>query len=177
MGFLDKLKGIKEPESGTNAVPADELRQKLLALNTDQVPFTVEAGKGGKEGDLVAEWKIVDAQWLEIFAKAGLEKSHKIYLGLNDKENEVRVLEESWDVEWRAGVPQMSVSAEAFRGRTMGSKSFGTGYAFKGVNPLDWGEVYNYKFDVSEMKDPIATVVTGSGWRFRPVTTKGKLAD
>ena len=175
MGLFDKLRGIKEPQEGIAPVPADALRRRLLALNNDRVPFSVVPGPGGKDGDLVAEWRIVDATWVEIFAKAGLEKTHKIYVTLLDKDSEVRVLEESWDLEWSAGVPRMSVSAEAFRGRTLGSKSFGTAYAFKGVNPLDYGQVYNYRFDVSEMKDPIADVVTGAGWTFRPVTTKGKL--
>ena len=177
MGLFSKLKGIKEPKEGVAPVPADELKQRLLALNNAQVPFTLTAGPGGKEGDVVAEWKIVDAQWYEVFAKASLEKTHRIYITLNQGSGEARVLEESWDLEWTAGVPQMKLSAEAFRGRTMGSKSFGTAYAWKGVNPLDYGQVYNYKFDVSEMKDPIAEVVTGAGWTFRPVVTKGKLDD
>ncbi|MDQ4144565.1 MAG: hypothetical protein M3198_12645 [Actinomycetota bacterium] len=177
MGFFDKLKGVKEPQPGTAPIPPAELHQRLLSLNSDQVPFTVNAGAGGEEGDVVAEWKIVDAKWLEIFAQAGLEKTHRIYLTLDPRENEARVLEESWDVSWRAGVPEIRLSAEAFRGRTMGSKSFGTAYAFKGVNPLDYGQVYNYRFDVSEMKDPLAEVVTRSGWTFRPVMSKNKLVD
>ena len=175
MGLFDALKGIKEPKEGVAPVPPEELRQRLLAINNDQVPFTVEPGSGGKEGDVVLEWKIVDAQWYEIFAKAGLEKVHKIYLTLLPGENEARALEESYDLEWRAGIPQMSVSAEAFRGRTMTSKSFGKAYAWKGANPLSYGEVYEYSFDVSEMKDPVIEIVTGSGWTFRPVTTKRKL--
>lgn len=177
MGLFDRLKGIKEPKQGVAPVPPDELQQRLLALNNDDVPFTLTPGPGGRDGDVVAEWKIVDAQWFEIFAKAALEKTHKIYLTLHQGDGEVRVLEEAWDVEWRAGVPEMSISAQAFRGRTMGSKSFGTAYAFKGVNPLDYGQVYSYRFDVSEMKDPIAETVTSAGWTYRPVLTKGKLAE
>ncbi len=100
-----------------------------------------------------------------------------IYVTLDEKDGAARVLEESWDVQWRGGVPETRVSAQASRGRTLGSKSFGTAYAFKGVNPLDYGQVYNFKFDVSEMKNPIAEVVTGAGWTFRPVLTKKKLAD
>ena len=175
MGLFSKLKGIKEPKEGVAPVAAADLKQKLLGLNNEQVPFAVTQGPGGKEGDVVAEWKIVDAQWLEIFAKASIEKAHRIYVTLDEKSNEARILEESWEVEWRAGVPQLSLSAEAFRGRTMGSKSFGTAYAWKGVNPLDYGQVYSYRFDASEMKDPIAEVVTGSGWTYKPVLTKGKL--
>jgi hypothetical protein len=177
VGLFDKLKGIKEPKEGVAPVPTEELKQKLLGLNDDQIPFRIDPSGGEDQGDLLAEWRIVDAQWYEIFAKAGLEKTHKIYLALNDKDKEVRVLEESWDLEWSAGVPKMTVSAEAFRGRTIGSKSFGTAYAWKGVNPLDYGQVYKYKFDVSEMKEPIAEIITGSGWSYRPVMTKGKLVD
>lgn len=176
MGWMGRLKGVREPKEGLAPVPAEELHRQLLALNNPEVPFTVAAGTGGKDGDVVAQWKIVDASWYEIFAKAGLEKAHRIYLTLDLGGGEVRVLEESWDVEWRVGVPVMSISAEAFRGRTISSKSFGTAYAFKGVNPLDYGEVYQYRFDVAEMKDPIAEVVTGAGWTYRPVMSKRKLA-
>lgn len=177
MGVFDKLRGVRKPKVGIAPVPADELRQKLLALNNDEVPFSLTAGPGGDEGDLVAQWKIVDAKWYEVFAKAGLKKTHKIYLALDEGDGEVRVLEESWEVDWRMGVPEMSLSAEWFRGRTIGTKEFGVAYAFTGVNPLDYGQVYKYKFDVSEMKDPIAEVVTGAGWTFRPVLTKRGLAD
>lgn len=175
MGVFDRLKGIKEPPEGVAPVPPAELQQQLLALNDEQVPFALTSGPGGKEGDVVAEWKIVDARWLEIFAKAGLTKTHKIYLTLDRAKAEARALEESWDLEWRMGVPHMQVSAQAFRGRTISSRSLGTAYAFKGVNPLDYGQVYDYTFDVSEMKDPIAQVVTRSGWTYRPVVTRSKL--
>jgi len=77
------------------------------------------------------------------------------------------------EVEWRAGVPSLSLSAEKFQGRTFGSKSFGTAYAFQGVNPLDFGEVYKYRFDVSEVKEPLTEIITGSGWSFVPVVSKG----
>jgi len=83
-------------------------------------------------------------------------------------------LEAEWrivDAEW------YEVLAESFQGKTFGSKSFGSGYAFTGVSPRDWGQVYNYRFDVSEMKDPIVEVVTGAGWSFVPVTTKSGLQD
>jgi hypothetical protein len=79
-------------------------------------------------------------------------------------------------VEWRAGIPSLSMSAEAFRGRTISSKRFGRVYAFKGVNPLDYGQVYDYRFDLAEMRDPVAEVITDGGWTFRPVTSKRKLA-
>ena len=168
MGLLDRLKGVRRPEEGTPTLGRDEVLQRLGAIAGDQVPFTVQPGE---DADLDVEWRIVDAQWYEIFAKAGLEKSHKILLVLDESEHEVRALEQAWEVSWRAGVPELQLSMEKFQGRTMGSKSFGTAYAFTGVDPLDWGQVYKYRFDVSEMKDPIISIANGAGWSYVPVTT------
>ncbi len=172
MGFLDKLKGTKHPVEGTPVMARADLLERLLALTHEKVPFAISVGT---EADLEAQWKIVDAAWYETFAKAGLEKAHKIHLRLDEAEHEVRALEETWEVSWRAGVPALQMSAEKFQGRTFGSKEFGRDYAFTGVDPLRFGEAYNYRFDVSEMKDPIIDVVTRSGWKFVPVITKGKL--
>lgn len=166
MGLLDTLRGIKRPEEGVAPVPRAELERRLLALDHEQLPFSIHPDDG--KADLVAEWKIVDASWYEIFAKAGLEKSHRILLRFDEGDHEVRAVEESWDVEWRAGVPALSLSAEKFRGRTLGSRSFGKGYAFRGPDPRTFGEVYEYRFDVSEMKDPIVETILAAGWTFKP---------
>lgn len=172
MGILDFLRGVKRPDEDTPTSSRAELEQRLLGLNHEQVPFSIHAGE---TSDLEAEWKIVDASWYEIFGKAGIEKSHRIYLLFDEEQHEVRALEESWDVEWDAAVPRLSLSVEKFQGRTFGSKSFGTGYAFTGINPLKFGEAYNYRFNVSEMKDPIVEIITGAGWTYVPFATKGKV--
>jgi hypothetical protein len=172
MGILDKLRGIERPESGVVPVHRAALEARLLGMAHEQIPFTV---RRGSESDLEAEWKIVDATWYEIFAKAGLKKSHRIYLRLDETKREVRALEESWEVSWEAGVPRLSLSAEKFQGRTLGSKSFGAAYAFTGVNPLRFGEAYNYRFDVSEMKNPLIETVLDAGWTWVPVASKGKV--
>jgi hypothetical protein len=174
VGFLDKLRGVKGPAADVPAITAEELRQRLLALNHEQVPFRV-ATEAGDDADLVAEWKIVDADWYEIFGRAGLEKVHRLLLGLDESEHEVRVLEQSLNVEWHAGVPNLSLSVEKFQGRTLGSFEYGKAAGFTGVNPLAIGEIYEYRFKASEMKDPIAEVVTEAGWTWRPVTTKSGL--
>ena len=172
MGFMDSLKGITRAKPGVSPLSKEELLAKLISLNNEELPFKVE--KGG-EIDLLAQWKIVDASWYEIFARANLEKVHKIWLSLDENERTARVLEESYSVSWRAGVPAFSLEMEKFQGRTIGSKSFGIGYAFKGPDPLSFGKVYQYRFDVSEMKRPIVEIVTGSGWDFVPVISKKNL--
>ena len=172
MGFMDKVKGINRAKEGAAFIAKPDLTAKILGLNQDDLPFNISIGD---EADLVAEWKIVDASWHEIFAKAGIQKTHKIWLALNEGERTVKVLEESFDVSWRAGVPSISIQAEKFQGRSIGNKSFGVGYAFKGNDPLNFGQVYNYRFDVSEMKNPLIQVITNAGWDFVPVLTKKKL--
>ena len=172
MGFMDSLKGITRAKTGVSPLSKEELLVKLLGLNSEELPFKVEKGS---EADLLAQWKIVDASWYEIFAKANLEKAHKIWLSLDENEKTVRVLEESYSVAWRAGIPAFSLEMEKFQGRSIGSKSFGIGYAFKGPDPLSFGKVYQYRFDVSEMKRPIIEIVTGSGWDFVPVISKKNL--
>ena len=81
---------------------------RLQALNRPTAPYQILDGKPEKV-DLIAEWKIVDAEWYEIFAKAGLEKVFKIYLKLDPEAHEVRAMDREYSVEWRAGVPSLSL--------------------------------------------------------------------
>ncbi len=171
MGLMDKLRGIARAKPGITPVRRDELMEKLMGLNHEQNPFKVEKGE---DVDLVAGWKIVDASWYEVFAKANLEKTHKILLALDEDKREVKMLEESYSVEWRSGTPSISMKAEKFQGRTS-STSSATRYAFQGANPLSFEQVYHYRFDVSEMKDPIKEVVIGAGWDLIPVMLKRSL--
>ncbi len=172
MGFMDSLKGIVRAKPGVTPLSKKDLRAKMISLNHEQLPFAI--GPGG-DFELVAEWKIVDASWYEIFAKAGLEKTHKIWLSFNEDDKTVKALEESFSIEWRAGIPNISFQAEKFQGRTIGSKSFGIGYAFQGPDPLSIGQVYNYRFDVSEMKKPLIEITTDAGWDFIPVLSRKKM--
>ena len=62
----------KKPAGNMTVLSADETKARLLGLNRPSAPFHIVDGQA--EGvDLVAEWKIVDAGWYEIFGKAKLE--------------------------------------------------------------------------------------------------------
>jgi hypothetical protein len=144
--------------------------QAILDLNRPTAPYQIISGES--EGvDLVAEWKIVDAQWHEIFAKADLKKVFRILMKLDDEKKEVRAVDREYSVEWRAGIPHLSLAAQAFRGQKQ-SIEFGTAYAF--TEEFEPGQVYNYRFSTSEIKKPIQEAVTTSGWTYRGVTF-GKL--
>lgn len=171
MGMFDWLTGSKSAPSGVARQPASALRQQLLAINRETAPFIIR--DGAPEGcDLVAEWKIVDARWYEIFAKAGLEKTFKVLMKFDAAKGEVRSVDQEWSVEWRAGVPYLALSAEAFRGQKV-EMSFGTAFAFK-EEDLSFGKVYEYRFKTSEIKDPLVAAAQAAGWGWKGVAF-GKL--
>lgn len=170
MKLFDWLTGTKRPAAGVSAKTSAEVRTDLLAVNRPSAPFVVRDG-APENVDLVAEWRIVDARWYEIFAKAGLTKVFKILIKLDEQASEVRAVDQEWSVEWRAGVPILSLAAKAFRGQTR-EFSFGTAFAF--TQQGSFGQVYRYKFSTAEIKTPLQDAVTKAGWIWRGVSF-GKL--
>lgn len=170
MGLFDMFTGTKRPSVDTPARRPDEVYAALMAVNRPSAPFVIRDGSA--EGvDLVAEWRIVDARWYEIFAKASLSKVFRILLKLDPATDKVRGVDEEWAVEWRAGVPSLTASAEKFRGQKS-SVQFGTAYAF--TEQLEYGQVYNYRFSTGELKKPIQDAVLACGWTYKGVAF-GKL--
>ena len=170
MGLFDWLTGSKAAPAGVARQSAQELRTRLLAVNRDTAPFLIRDGV--PEGvDLVAEWKIVDASWYEIFARAGLERSFKVLMKLDEAKSEVRAVDQEWEVAWRAGVPSLSLAASAFRGQKT-EISFGTAYAFR--EDASYGRVYDYRFNTKELKTPLIEAAQGAGWGWKGVAF-GKL--
>lgn len=170
MGLFDWLTGTKRPKAGVAPKSVAEVRAGLLAVNRPSAPFVVRDG-AAENVDAVAEWRIVDAAWYEIFAKAGIEKAFKVLMRLDADKHEVRAVDQEWSVEWRAGLPNLSLSAEAFRGQKT-EISFGAAYAFTEKGEL--GQVYHYRFNTAELKGPLQDAVTGAGWTWRGVAF-GKL--
>jgi hypothetical protein len=170
MGLLDWLTSTKRPESGTAVCSSDEVRQRILAVNRPTAPFRIIDG-GAESVDLVAEWRIVDAEWYEVFAKAGLEKVFRIYLKIDESARQVRAKDYQYTLAWSAGVPSLERSRSSSWGQVQ-SVQFGSGYAFS--EELRPGEVYNYRFSTGELKTPIQEAVIGCGWTYKGVAF-GKL--
>jgi hypothetical protein len=146
------------------------VRAAIMALNRPTAPFQVRLGTAD-EAELVAEWKILDARWYEIFAKAGLEKTFKVLMRLDDSKHEVRSVDREFSVEWHAGVPRLSLAVSTFRGQQT-SIEFGKAYGF--TETLAPGVIYNYRFATKELKEPLQKAVAAHGWRWRAVAF-GKL--
>ncbi len=160
----------KKADKNIPVLSAEDVVKRILSVNRDSAPFQIIDGKA--EGvDLIAEWKIVDAKWYEIFAKAGLKKVFRIRMKLDEAKHEVRAKDEEFTVEWRAGTPSLSAAVSSFQGQQT-SIEFGAAYAFteEGVP----GQVYKYRFSTSEIKKPLQEAVAACGWSYKGVAF-GKL--
>jgi hypothetical protein len=170
LGFFQYLGGKKHDP---RAVSKEALAKKILALNDTSKPYHIVKGE---EADLVAEWKIVDASWYGIFNKNKLSEAYRALLLLDEARHSVRIFEELGSVEWSAGssgpVPQVHFRKTFVRGRILFRKQWGVGSAIKDKTPLEAGKVYEYKFDVDEIRGPIEAVVKENGWEWVPVTAR-----
>jgi hypothetical protein len=170
MKLFDWLTSTKRPDEGVAASDLNDVKERILALNRPTAPFQIVDGTD--EGvDLIAEWKIVDAQWYEIFAKAGLEKTFRIFMKFDEEAKEVRTKDHEYELSWEAGVPTMRLSVSKSMGQKQ-SVQFGTAYAF--TEEFRPGQVYKYRFNTGELKKPIQEVVTECGWTYKGVSF-GKL--
>jgi len=160
----------KKPATNIPAIPAGEMKARLLGLNRPSAPFRIVDGQ--TEGvDLVAEWKIEEPSWYEIFDEANLERIFRIYLKLDADKSELRAQDREYTVSWSAGIPQLSLEASSFKGQ-MTSMQFGTSFAF--TETLAPGQVYKYRFNTNELKKPIQDICTSGGWSYKGVAF-GKL--
>lgn len=170
MSLLDVLTSTKRPPAGIPVLSADEVRKRLLSVNRPTAPYRIVGGIS--EGvDLIGEWKIVDASWNAIFARAGLTRTFNILMKLHPEAHEVRAVDREYTVSWAAGLPTVRLAVSAFRGQSQ-TIEFGKAYAF--TETLAPGQVYNYRFDTNEIKKPIQEAVNRCGWTYKGVAF-GKL--
>ncbi|MBS7631838.1 hypothetical protein KEJ47_09800, partial [Candidatus Bathyarchaeota archaeon] len=171
MGFFQYLGGKRR--SNIPPVGKQELVDKLLALNDPSKPYHV---RRDSETDLVAEWKIVDAEWYGIFNKSGLKKAYRALMQVDELRHSVRCFEELGSISWTVGlqgvVPKVSYGKSYFGGRILYSKEYAKGYGLKQLAPPEPGKVYDFKFDVNEIRGPIIFTVESNGWEWVPVTAK-----
>src|SRR5215210_6733369 len=106
----------KKPDKNTPVLSAKDVRQRLLELNRETAPYQI-TDSSAENVDLIAEWKIVDRTWYEIFAKANLTKVFRIYMKFDEDKHQVRAKDEEYTVEWKAGVPSFPSLPASFKGR------------------------------------------------------------
>ncbi|MDD4859639.1 MAG: hypothetical protein PHR56_05475 [Dehalococcoidales bacterium] len=168
--------GVKEYLGGKKRMPVgyvdkESLKKKLLALNSPDAPYELQPFD---ETDLVLTWKIVDAKWFAVFAKERLKQTYRAFIVLDEMRRSVRYCEEFASVRWIAGseglTPHISYQSEFFRGRILFQKSWNVQYGIK--EDLTIGKVFQYSFDIRDVRDPVKHAILESGWEFVPVVRK-----
>jgi hypothetical protein len=152
-----------EPYNPVHDEESQRLIDDLLALNQDDIPFRIVDGRD--EGvDLVAEWKIVDAEFYALFAAAGVRRVFRIYMKLDPRKRTVRTKDQEYGVRWSKGIPAI-LSGDYFQGQKF-SMRWHWEIGLRKDTKLP-GVVVNYTFNTSEMKDPIKAVIKAAGWRYK----------
>ena len=171
MGYFQYLGGKRR--SSITPIDKQELINKILALNNPSKPYHIVKGT---DTDLIAEWKIADAQWYGVLNKSGLKSAYKALLQVDESRHTVRCYEELGSITWTVGlhglIPTASFQKSFFGGRILYSKEQAKGYGLKQLSPPEPGKAYDYKFDVNEIRGPIILAVEENGWEWVPVTAK-----
>jgi hypothetical protein len=164
-----------KPRHGIEPVSEPELRQRLLAINSMDVPFHVVERKR-KKLDIV--WRLADAKWVGLMTANKVSRVEIMRLRLSDHDKSCRAVEISKTVKASADGSslQFGFSFSFFRGIVFGQweyeKQFGLIFRDGG---LTFDTAYEYKFSLSELKNPLVNIIVSSGWSFKPVMFFSKI--
>lgn len=170
MGLFDKLTGTKHPDDGVAPRSAAEVHAALLGVNRPDVPYVVR--DGASEGaDLMAEWRMAEPAWQAVFVESQLTRVVRIRMRLVPEDHEVRALEEGWEVTRVGNPPQLKISGAYSRGpdRTVSRR-----YSVRRGDSGGLETTETFRFDSSELRNPLQDAVLKSGWTWRSVVF-GKL--
>ena len=166
--------GEVSPDGSVTPVDASALLQRLLDVNSLDVPITITADAHDPTR-LVATWRYADAKWIDFARAHGMTRTHRITLRLDDNASIVRYFDQSATMEWSAGFDAASLRWSTERGivffqqdwqRVLGVQVDKTGRLTKQLS-------YTWRFNLQEMKAPLVQVTTNVGWRWRPTLLDG----
>ncbi len=155
---------------GVKPVTKEKLKQLLLKLNKPKHPFKILDGK--ERADLIVDWQIVDAKWIEILGVGWKNKRYLAWVGLNDADKTVRVCEQITEIDKSVGLLKGGYEINTFTGIQLWRKE--RAYAFGIKTDFSVGEIYNYKFDPEDVKDLLRQIANDNGWSFALVVSKGQ---
>lgn len=153
---------------GVAPTSAAVVEQRLLALNGRDLPFTVR--RGGRPNEIVVDWRYADAKWFDLMRVAGLRRTFRLTLRLDERGHVARAMDASAELGWSAGAGGAALSFRRSFGITFFAYERGgvLGFQFKNGR-LTLDPAYTWRFSLYELRGPVAEVITGSGWRYKPV--------
>lgn len=160
--------------AGVAPVPSATLRERLMAINELDVPFSISPSLEDSSL-LVATYRYADAKWMDLARVHGMRRTYRIVMKLDEKAGTVRPTEQIATMDWSAGPAGANFQWMTARGITFfqyeHQRVFGLQLDsnFKFTPKLS----YQYTFNLQEMKAPIIDAVTRSGWRWRPMFIEG----
>ncbi|MDZ4673474.1 MAG: hypothetical protein SGI84_03405 [Gemmatimonadota bacterium] len=159
--------------AGVAPLRQDALRQRLLAANQVDAPYTVAEEHPG--GRIVVTWRFADAKWVDMARAHGLRRSHRLLLELDEARQVVRPTEQFSALDWSAGPRGGGVHWRTGIGITFFQVEHQRGF---GLQLDDRGRFlpqpsYAYSFNLQEMKAPFIAATTQAGWDWRPTAWHG----
>lgn len=167
MGLFDKLTGTRRPADGVAARTAVEVQAELLGLNSPDVPYIVRDGRA-EGADLVAEWRVLDPAWRTFFVRARVSRVFQVRMRLVAEKNEVRSLDRQYEVTWAGDTPRLVLAAEAHRGQV---QTVSKRWTLGGGEEHGPDATETFRFDTSDLKNPLQDTVLAAGWTWRGVVT------
>ena len=167
--------GTITARDGVQPATERELRERILAVNALDAPFTVANAGNGR---MTVTWRFADAKWIDLARAHGMRRTHRIVLDFDERTRTVYPTDEQSRLDWSAGANggalQWARSTGTVFLQVQHERVFGLQLAARGrfVPKLS----YAYTFDVQEMKAPLIAAVTGAGWRWRPTLWRGPRA-
>ncbi|MGW0882241.1 hypothetical protein [Streptomyces sp. NPDC002671] len=169
MGFFSRPQDTKYPSNEVVTRSCEELRFALLRLNQPGVPYVVRPGTPEEGADLVAEYRVMEPAWRTFFAKSQLDRLYRIRMRFVPASREVRVSEEQREVTWVGDSLRMLASASWHRGPV---KKVSRRWAIERGDKGGFKLTETFRFDSSEMRDPVQGTVLGAGWTWCGVHTR-----
>lgn len=132
-------------------------------------PYRVEPTERGFTVGL----DIVNAQWWQMWAKAGLSRAYSVDVVLHPGKGTAVLTDHSQEVRWSAGVPSLGGRISKQSGRTYSFQA-GKAVGVRGDGTL--GEIYNYRFNSQEVRGFVEQQLKLHGWKIAlPGVAKGAL--
>ncbi|MGV3707956.1 MAG: hypothetical protein ACO1Q7_03880 [Gemmatimonas sp.] len=160
--------------AGVSPVSAATLRERILSVNSLDVPFKVEVSPD--DSNLITvTWRYADAKWIDLARAHGIRRTHRILMKLDEKNATVRPTDRFATMDWNAGAGGGSFSWMSGQGIVFFQAEYQKvfGLQLDANNRFTPKLSYSYSFNLQEMKTPFIQAVTQSGWRWRPTTFQG----